>query len=187
MCGLSPAAPEPYDPAPHVYGFPAALAERSFEAVTLAASGHVAAGRTLAPVSRTLLQIAANLAIRLPVEAVLWGPAGTMTEPRYFASTVFNWLSGGAFPALGLTALVPACDGSVASIGLSYFIGQEMQLEGRKGEAQAEAVKLAIRLVDYLVRHGPLVEPSAIEQEAGVLQAEPSTVGKRVWIWRAQA
>src|SRR3546814_754178 len=173
--GLSPAAPAPYDPAPHAYGFGAAPTDVSLEAVALAASGHIAAGAALGPVLRMLFHLAANLAIRLPVEAVLWCPAETLMEPRYFSGTVFNWLSGGAFPALGLTALVSASDGSVVSTGLSYFIGQEMQMEGLKGEAPAESVKLAIRLVDYLVRHGPLTEPRAIEQEGGVLLAEPSS------------
>ncbi|MCJ2187368.1 hypothetical protein [Novosphingobium beihaiensis] len=186
--GLAPAAPMPHSPAVHLYGFGTSPAnEVPLEAVTLDAAGHVSAGAALGPVLRTLFQIAANLAIWLPVEAVLWGAAGTMMEPRYFSSTVFNWLSGGAFPALGLTALVPASDGSVTSTGLSHFIGQDMQLEGLKGETQAEAVKLAIRMVDYLVRHGPLTQPHSIGEGAGALLAEPSMTGKRVWIWRAKA
>lgn len=185
--GLSPAMPVPHEPARHAYGFGAVSADGPLEAVALVASGHIAAGAALGPVLRTMFKLAANLAIRLPVEAVLWRPAGTVMEPSYFSRAVLNWLAGGAFPALGLTALMPASDGSVASSGLSHFIGQEMQLEGLPGEAQAESVKLAIRLVDYLVRHGPLTEPHTITQDPGVLLAEPSSVGKRVWVWRAQA
>ncbi|MCJ2177585.1 hypothetical protein [Novosphingobium album (ex Hu et al. 2023)] len=185
--GLSPAAPVPHDPVPHAYGFEGALPDGQMEGVGLVAAGHIAAGAVLGPVLRTMFQLAANLAIRLPVQAVLWLPAGTVMEPRYFSGAVFNWLAGGAFPALGLTALTPASDGTVTSTGLSHFIGQEMQLEAMEGEARVDSVKLAIRLVDYLVRHGPLTEPHTITQAAGELLAEPSSVGKRVWVWRAHS
>lgn len=185
--GLSPSAAVPHEPMPHAYGFPETRTEEALEALSLVPSGHIAAGASLGPVLRTMLQLAANLANRLEAGAVQWRPAGTVMEPRYFSGAVFNWLTGGAFPALGLTALTPASDGSVASTGLSHFIGQEMQLEGRAGEASNESVKLAIRLVDYLVRHGPLNENHEIPTDAGILLAEPSRVGKRVWIWRAQS
>ncbi|WP_255406225.1 hypothetical protein [Novosphingobium sp. CF614] len=185
--GLSPADPARFDAALHAYGFEGSPPGDELEAVELVPSGHIAAGAGLRPVVRTLVSLAANLALRLPMAAVAWYPARTVMEPRYFSRTAFNWLSGGAFPALGLTALVPADDGSIASAGLSHFIGQELRLEGREGETRAEAVKLAIRVVDYLMRQGPLTEPQVIEGGEGGLLAEPSQVGNLVWVWRKRA
>ncbi|MFD2136398.1 hypothetical protein ACFSLT_16960 [Novosphingobium resinovorum] len=106
-----------------------------------------------------MMGLAANLALELPVRAVGWAPAQTWMEPRYFCRSVLNWLGGGAFPALGLTALLQAEDGSLASRGLAHFTGQEVQLEGRRGEAAADTVKLAVRVIDQLVRRGASWNP----------------------------
>lgn len=184
--GLSPAIPSGIEAAPYAYGF-AQDVPTGLEPVELVPAGHIAAGGALPPVVRALAGLAANLAQHLPVQAVVWHPAQTLMEQRYFSRIVFNWLSGGAFPALGLTALVPAEDGSVASKGLAHFTGREMQLEGRAGEPLAESVKLAIRLVDYFMRHGIPNTSCTIEDVNGPLFAEPSQTGKRVWVWRKEA
>ncbi|WP_260923592.1 hypothetical protein [Novosphingobium sp. 9] len=76
--------------------------------------------------------------MRLPVVAVGWGPAETLMDPSYFARIVMNWLGGGAFPVLGLTAIAVASDGSVASRGLAHFTGQELQLQGREGSLRRQ-------------------------------------------------
>lgn len=166
------------------FGFEEAQATPGFEAVDLVPSGHIVAGAGLGPVLRIMTGLAANLALHLPVAAVSWRPARTLMEPRYFSRLVLNWLGGGAFPALGLTALVRGEDGSVASRGLSHFIGQEIQLEGRPGEDPADAVKLAVRVVDHLVRYGRISEPLRIGTGADALLAEPSRLGGLVLIWR---
>ncbi|MCT2400860.1 hypothetical protein [Novosphingobium mangrovi (ex Huang et al. 2023)] len=185
--GLSPADPVPGTDASHAYGFADGAPQGGLEAVQIVAGRHVASGSGLEPVVRMMVNLAANLVLHLPVAAVAWQPAHTVMEPRYFSRIAFNWLSGGAFPALGLTALTPVSDGSVASAGLSHFIGQEMHLEGREGEPQADSVKLAIRLIDYFTRHGPLTEPLTIDDGSDVLLAEPSRAGRRIRIWREEA
>ncbi len=185
--GLSPSAPLPHDAMEHVYGFEEAPTLDDLEAVQLVASGHIAAGAGLQPVVRMLVNLAANLVLNLPATAVVWPPARTVMEPRYFSRATFNWLSGGAFPALGLTALETGANGSVTSAGLAHFIGQELQLEAREGDSRVDAVKLAIRLVDYLVQQGPLIDRQTIDLGEGPLLAEPSPVGKRVWVWREEA
>ncbi|TCM40796.1 hypothetical protein EDF59_104277 [Novosphingobium sp. ST904] len=184
LLGLSPAGAAAAVEAPHSYGFDDIQAPCALEAVDLVPGGHIAGGAGLLPVVRTQVGIAAALALELPVAAVAWQSAGTLMEPRYFARVVMNWLAGGAFPALGLTALAAGSDGSIATKGLSRFIGQEMQLEARDGEPPADAIKLAIRVVDYLVRNGRLTEPREIEAPGGNLLAEPSQVGRQIWVWR---
>lgn len=182
LSGLAPALPTELPASRHFYGFDAVPIVNGLEAVRLAPSGHIAGGAMMPPVVRTAVGLAAALSLHLPVSAVAWHSAGTVMEPGYFARVVMNWLGGGAFPALGLSALVEAEDGSVVSQGLEAFCGQEFQLEPGQGEARADTVKLALRVADHLVRRGPVTAPAPIEGTG--LLAEPSQVGKLVWIWR---
>lgn len=188
LSGLAPGDAAAAPPCAYRYGFDdqgeVDAPVGDLEAITLVPSGHIAAGATLEPVLRAMAGLAANLTLHLPVMSVSWQTARTTMEPRYFSRIVLNWLAGGAFPALGLTALIAAPDGSIASSGLSHFTGQEMQLEGRAGEPQANTVKLAIRLVDYFVRTGRLKAAQPIEAGDIRLMAEPSQVGKLVLVWR---
>jgi hypothetical protein len=184
--GLAPAAPAAAPEVIDTYGFSGDEADERFEAIEIVPGGHIAAGGGLAPVVRTLAGLAANLALNLPVAQVAWHSAGTCMEPKFFSRTVLTWLSGGAFPALGLTALFASSDGGVASRGLAALIGQEMQLAGKADEPPAETVKLAIRVVDFLVRKGPLAAPEAIGGPGFSLLAEPSRYGNLVWVWRKE-
>lgn len=181
--GLAPAAPAAGCALNHSYGFTDGVPDGPFEAIEIVPGPHIAAGGQLPPVVRTLASLAANLAVNLPAAAVAWHGAETCVEPGFFSRTVLNWLAGGAFPALGLTALVPASDGSVASRGLAAFTGQEFQLAGAPGESPADTLKLAVRVADYLIRRGRLTEPCEI---AGSLSAEPSQFSNLVWVWRKE-
>lgn len=184
LIGLDPADPVQSAEAEQSFGFEDEPSLADWEAVGLLPSGHVVAGAGLQPILRTMTGLAANLALNLPVCAVHWRPADTLMEPRYFSRLVLNWLGGGAFPALGLTSLVQAQDGSLITRGLAHFTGQEMQLEGRAGEAPADTMKLAIRVIDHLVRHGRITEPGRIGNGPDALLAEPSQVGRLVLVWR---
>lgn len=184
LIGLAPAASGRMTEAQQDFGFADGELPRGGEAVELVPSGHIVSGAGLQPVLRTMMGLAANLVLELPVRAVGWGPAQTWMEPRYFCRTALNWLGGGAFPALGLTALLQAEDGSLASRGLAHFTGQEMQLEGRSGDAAADAAKLAVRVIDQLVRRGRIVEPLRIDAGGQALLLEPSQVGELVLAWR---
>lgn len=168
----------------HRYGFLGSDPFGDVEMMELIPSGHIAAGAGLQPVVRTMAGLAASLALELSACAVGWSAAGTLMEPRYFSRVVLGWLGGGAFPALGLTALIPGEDGGVVSHGLSHFIGREMRLEPRAGESRADAVKVAIRVIDELVRQGPPAGPCTIAAGAESLVAEPSQVGNVIWVWR---
>jgi hypothetical protein len=184
--GLAPAQPGHGIEVHQGFGFEGDHAIAGYEAVELVPAGHIAGGAGLEPVLRILTGLATNLALNLPVSAIYWHAAHTLMEPRYFSRLVLNWLGGGAFPALGLTAFVRAEDGSVASRGLAHFTGQEMQLEGRAGESPADTLKLAVRVVDHLVRYGRITEPRTIGTGPDALLAEPSQVGRLVLVWRAE-
>lgn len=168
---------------PHAYGFEQAPDFANLGAVELVPGGHIAGGSAMPPVVRTLAGLAASMALQMPVAAVGWHSAGTVMAPTYFARLVMNWLRGGAFPALGLTALIHAEDGIVSSHGLATFAGQEFRIQPGAAETPPESVKLALRVADHMVRYGPFVQSGPIDGLPGLI-AEPSQVGKLVWVWR---
>lgn len=184
--GLAPGTATPLPQVDHVYGLPADIEKFGLEAVTLAPGPHIAAGGGLMPVVRIHLALAASLALELPIVALCWNPARSWMDPKYFGRVVVNWLSGGGFPALGLTGLRRADDGGLESSGLAYFIGQEVRVPPRPDEPQSETMHLAGRMIDHLVRHGPLEDAARFSGPTGEsLLAEPSADGRHVLVARA--
>lgn len=190
ICGLTPVPGMELAAISQSYGFEPGTDEvaewRTGEVMTLGPGGHIVSGVALAPVIRTMAGLAANLALHLPVSAVIWPPAGTAMAPAYFARLVLNWLGGGAFPALGLTSLAFAPDGSVASRGLSFFTGAEMQLEGTSQAGARADFKLALRVVDYLVGRGVPETDITVPFGSEMLTFERSQQGRRIWVWRSE-
>ena len=183
--GLAPAGPAANPAVAHVYGLPPDIEKFVFEAALLVPGAHIAAGGALLPVVRTLVGLAAGLALELPVAAVCWNPASVWMEPRYFSRIALNWLAGGAFPALGLTGLRVRPEGDMESEGLAYFIGQEVHLRLGAGVPKAEATKIAVRVIDHLMRHGPLDRPEGFAgPKDQPLTIAPSPDGRRVLVER---
>lgn len=152
--GLVPGVSAHVGPVAHGFAVqPADLC--GLDAVTVQPGPHLAAGGTLLPVVRAMAALGCELA-RLPgVQAVTWDSAQTAMAPDYYRRSVGGWLNGGAFPGLGLTALVRSAEGAVESRGLALFIGHELQLEPIPGEAPADAARYALRLIHLLVSNGP--------------------------------
>jgi hypothetical protein len=155
-----------------------------WQAVRLYPGAHLSGGLRLAPVTRALLALGAELAVRLPARAVLWHPADTAVEPDAFSRMALAWLSGGGFPAPGLATLTPLSDGSVVSRGLAHFVGQEITLRPRSGETAAQTLQLASRTVDRLVRHGRVEAITEFTVDGEVLCVEPAQRGDQLWVWR---
>jgi len=157
------------------------------EAVMIVPGEHIAGGANALPVVRALIGLAASIAMPLSAFAVCWNPVRSWMEPGYFVRISMNWLSGGAFPALGLTALEKLPGDDVLSHGLDYFIGQEFRLGARTEETPAETMKIAVRLIDYMVRRGPFTEIREVEGMAGeTLVLDPGRSGDLVTVWRRQ-
>lgn len=184
ISGLRPAAPVVPEPALHLFGLSGDVRDLALEGVLLAPGQHVASGAAMLPVVRVMNGLAARLASLPDVKAVCWHPARSWMEPGYFIRIVTGWLGGGAFPALGLTALARTADG-LESSGLDFFTGQELQIAAREGEPPAATAKLAARVIDLLVRQGPLCEAIAIPGPDGeALLAEPGADGRIVKVRR---
>lgn len=186
LTGLAPTSVDAVPLAGQDYGFaPGKMPQGAFEAIMLVPSVHIAAGIALPPVFRSMASLAANLAEALGAVAIGWESAGTLIKPAFFARAVYNWLGGGAFPALGLTALVPGGEGAVTTRGLTFFTGREASIERRVGESDQALLKLSIRIIDYLVAEGAFTDPREVTIGEERVVIEPSRVGKQTWIWRS--
>ena len=180
VAGLAPGPAEPMPSIAHRYGLADNLSVAGLEAVLVQPGAHLAGAAAMLPVVRGCVALGAALATHSAAAAVVWIPARTAMAPDYFAATIGDWLSGGAFPALGLTSLVPGRSG-ITSEGLAFFTGQELEVAGSD---LAHTGRVAVRMVHTLVGHGRLAAPTPLEGPEGEpLHAEPSDDGKWVRVW----
>ena len=160
--GLAPGQAEPARPVAHRYGLPSGWWEPRLEAVTVRPGPHLAAGRAMLPVVRGCIALGAALAALPGVEAAVWLPARVAMGAEYFRGIAADWLGGGAFPALGLTALGDASDGGLQTHGLAFFLGRELHV-ARWPDASGEALaRLTVRAVHALIESGPEAVPTRL-------------------------
>jgi hypothetical protein len=185
LVGLAPGAAAPAIPRGHSFGLPMNIETWACEAITLQPGPHLESGAALLPVVRSLAWLAARLAGLPGVQAVAWHPARCWSPPEQFRNTVLRWIEGGVFPAFCLAALSPMPDGGLQSEGLALFTGQELRLEPELAEDRVTAGKIGLRLLDWLVEHGPLTDPNQlIAPDESPLRLEPSANGRFVRVWR---
>lgn len=158
--------------------------EPGVEAVALVPGPHLAGGEAMLPVVRSQLALALCLAGLPGLVGIAWETAQSWMEVGYFTRSISAWLEGGVFPALGLTAVVPAFDGALHSEGLAFFTGQELRLEPELAQDRAATTKLAVRLLNKLVGQPPVAARYAFAGPAGEpLALEPSPNGRFVRVW----
>ncbi len=185
---LTGLAAQPVGPAElcvHRFGLGEDFGQQPMEAITLMPGPHLCAGTTMFPVVRCLALLAAELASLAGVIAVAWQPARACSAPDLFRRGVLGWIGGGAFPGLGLTALVSNADGSMQSEGLAAFTGQELLLDPDLCGDRAEAAKIALRVLNWLVEHGRIDEQFSFTSPGGEpLTLEPVDNSAMVRLWR---
>lgn len=183
--GLAPGSAAPIPPPAQLYGLSSDMEKFEFEAVSLTPGAHIGSGGALLPVVRILLGLAAGLALELPIVAVCWNPAQSWMDPKYFGRIVLTWLSGGVFPALGLTCLRRRADGALESVGLAFFIGQEIHVPPHADEPGSDTMQIAARAIDHLVRCGPLDRPEGLAGTGDeTVMLKPSPDGRHVVVAR---
>lgn len=184
LAGLAPLGPAAPGPTEHLYGLDRATVGAPLEVIRLVAAPHISAGRTLEPVIRVMVGLGAELA-RLPgLRAVGWEPARSLCAPAYFIGAIRAWLAGGPFPALGLTALDRAADGSLTSVGLDQFCGAEVRVEPLAGEDPAAFGKLAVRVIDAMATGGPAAVAAMLDAAGRRLAIEPNRDATLYRVWR---
>lgn len=186
LSGLAPQSPIEVPAAVHSFGLAGGVDIGAHQAVLITPGPHLVAGGAMFPVVRTLAMIAAHLAELDGVDAVTWHPARAVSDASYFRRGVLRWIEGGAFPGLGLSALVPTPEGGLASEGLGLFTGQELRLAPDIVGDSAEGAKIALRLLNWLVENGRVTDPLEFTGPSGeTLRLEPSDNGTVVDVRRA--
>ena len=97
------------------------------------------------------------------LSAVGWTGASTLMGGEFFTIAAGRWLDGGAFPVPGLIALFVGPAGNICSFGLETFAGHEIAVAGDMGMDRSQQAKLAIRVIDHVVRAGPLEPGSRLD------------------------
>jgi hypothetical protein len=184
--GLAPGPAAAFPLIQHRFDLPEMPAPGAFEALAVGPGPHLASGRRSLPVVRGTLALACDMVRQFPdLAAVRWGPSRSVIGRRYFESVMSAWLDGGPFPALGLTAFVAGADGALASIGLDFWIGQELRIEPPLGADKVAATRLGVRLVNQLVLAGGLTGDERIIAPDGTrLALRPSADRTTISVWR---
>ncbi|MBF9150252.1 hypothetical protein [Novosphingobium jiangmenense] len=128
--------------------------------LTLAPGPHLAGADRLLPVIRIAAMLLNELSKVGPALAISWIPAHLVIKPDLFARAIGPWLEGGPFPAPAFVAMHRESDGSLRTEGLNFLMGQEFLLLPAHPASAPELARIAMRLVDWLVAHGPVVQPS---------------------------
>jgi hypothetical protein len=185
LVGLDPGPASEPPPCVHAYSLTVDAEAARLEAITVCPGPHIAGGRAMLPVLRSLAWLAAILSEIDGVEAIAWHPARSWCGPDYFRGGVLRWIEGGVFPGLALTALAVTPDGGMQSEGLSLFAGQDLRIEPELMLDKAEGAKIGVRLIDYMVEAGPIDTSRRMTGPDGqALRLEPSVNRRFVRVWR---
>ncbi|WP_152434498.1 hypothetical protein [Erythrobacter sp. THAF29] len=186
LLGLAPGAGCSFPKTENSFDLKQSPGARRLEALHLVPGQHLAGAANALPVMQALIGLARDLINHFDdLEAVIWEPSSSAIGRRYFESVTTAWLEGGPFPALGLTAFRKTIDGALQSIGLDFWIGQELRIEPPLSTQRVEATRLGTRLVNQLVLVGGISNSERIVAPDGSrLVMRPSRNGKFVRVSR---
>lgn len=162
----------------HVVGVDIDHGSAGLSALLICPGPHISGAQHLLPVIRVATALADSLAGIGTPRAICWMPARNAVAPHLFRQAIVPWLKGGPFPAIALASLQRLADGNIISTGLKFLIGQEFSLSGDAGTSPEHLARVAVRLVDWLVAHGPVKEatqPVLAGTGAVFLEAENAT------------
>ena len=186
LVGLAPSAECEFPHIEHRFDLDSIPTAFRSEALLLVPGQHLTGGQRSLPVVRGLIGLARDLTHHFKdLEAIVWPPSQSAIGRRFFESVSTAWLDGGAFPALGLTAFKETLDGALQSVGLEFWIDQELRIEPPMSTDKVEATRLGVRLVNQLIIIGGLDQSERIVAPDGTrLIMRPSRNGKFIRVWR---
>lgn len=184
--GMIPGIAVPFPQAEHRFDLDTLPGQAAFEALQLVPAHHLAGGERTMPVAKGLIALARDLVHHFEdMEAVVWPASASAIGRRFFESVTTAWLDGGPFPALGLTAFRETVDGALQSVGLEFWIGQELRIEPPLSSDRIGATRLGVRLVNQLVLVGGIDDSERIVAPDGTrLVLRTSRNGRFIRVWR---
>ena len=186
LSGLAPGSASAFPSLLHRFDLATLPSPEDHEALVLRPGPHLADGAGSLPLMRELLALGCDIVRQFSdLVAVGWGPARAAIGRRFFESIISAWLDGGPFPALGLTAFVESPDAALESVGLGFWIGQEIRIEPPLSADRVAATRLGIRLVNHLVLAGGLSEEDRmVAPDGSRLVLRPSRSRALISVWR---
>lgn len=186
LLGLAPGEASAFPEIEHCFDLDRSPGAFCYEAVQLEPGLHLKGGENSIPVARSMIGLARDMTQHFDdLAAISWPHAKTAIGRRYFESIATAWLEGGAFPALGLTAFRETIDGALQSLGLAFWIGQELRIEQPLAADKVAATRLGVRIINQLILVGGLEESEHIVAPDGTrLVMRPSRNGKFIRVWR---
>lgn len=157
--GLAGSNPQPAPAIDHALGINIDHHD-SLAALQICPGPHISGAQRLLPVIRVAAALANCLAKIGQPRGICWIPARNAITPELFNRAVKPWLEGGPFPAIALASLNRTNEGVIRTTGLKFLIGQEFFLECDAGKSPEFLGRVAIRLIDWLVAHGPISGPT---------------------------
>ena len=180
LVGLVPTHRIPAIEAENLFDVERSPDRSGLEALLLKPGQHLSGGSHLQPVMRKLVDVACRFVRHFDnLVAIGWTPASSAMGAQYFDSVASDWIGGGPFPALGLTAFREGTDGSIESVGLTHWIGQEIRIEPPLSTDRVEATRLGVRLVNHLVDAGPVEGAERLTAPDGGPLVLRGTAGER--------
>ncbi len=153
--GLSGGKPQPVPAIDHFVGTAVGQGE-GLVALQICPGPHISGAQRLLPVIRVAAALAEVLAKIGEPRAICWLPARNAVSPEFFSRAVKPWFEGGPFPAIALASVYRPSSGGIATTGLKFLIGQEFLLTADDGTPAEQLARVAVRLIDWLVAHGPV-------------------------------
>ncbi len=186
MIGIAPGRPSEIPLVENLFDIDERPTVSQYDAIRLAPGRHLTGGERSLPVIRGLIRLARDLVHHFEdLLAVVWPPSNSAIGRRFFESTATAWIDGGPFPALGLIAFKESMDGAIQSVGLEFWLGQELRIESPLSLDKVGATRIGMRLVNHLIAVGGLDEAERIMAPDGsrlIMRHSPN--GKFIRVWR---
>ena len=186
LVGLAPGRGNPFPVVEHRFDLESIPTAMSYDVLHLAPGQHLIGGERSMPVVKGLIALARDLTHHFDgLLAIVWPPSQSAIGRRFFESISTAWLEGGPFPALGLTAFHETADGALESIGLDFWLDQELRIEPPLSQDKVAATRLGVRLINQLILVGGLEESERIiAPDGNRLVMRPSRNRKYIRVWR---
>lgn len=152
LCGLSTCDAAETPTVEHKFGLEHLPQEGQFEALLLKPGPHLIGGMRTTPVMKAMIAVARDLVQHFEsIGAVVWPHSKSAIGRAFFDSISTAWVEGGPFPALGLTAFEKTSDGAIQSVGLEFWLDQELRIEPPLSSDDVACTRLGVRLINHLI------------------------------------